>query len=1108
MLKRERTDDLINQRNKLNTYQAQIIKNIRLIEFLKKILATYNKLVSNQCITRISSILCGVSDECICRLGRCPGVHGIKNIGDFKDVIAVLKDKITITRISETQVSHSNTNFELNEILANARDYIINFNIGTDTICNKNKPKDLDIKSCNNLIQSNKLNKKSMDSLLEFFEKQLLMNISEKNEQIEDKFTDKVDIEVKENSLEEIRIRRINQLMSIPNGKNQTVDSDKVIETISKSTILKGGIVSQKFEKGRETNYCHENDQVYSILDPKIIDMLSIYINKSSSNKFRFYNHQSDAIKAILRDKKNVIITTSTSSGKSMCYLLPCIQFAIQNPKNLALLIFPTKALSEDQFMKITQILSFFHPEPPTILPKVNKLDGDTNMNQRREILLKSNIILTNIDFIHWNIELLSCMIYNRLKLLVIDEAHIYTGHFGINTSYILKRLHRGILYYKQKNNYIDSETYTQYIVCTATINNPIEHFKNLIGSEFKDFNDIALIDNDSSSKGESSILIWDCNKYIIKDNTKNYSQIKKNKSYKECINMLIEFYYLNRKLILFCPSRKLVENIKRDLLMALKKINLHNDHQFNFDSDIQIYRGGISQTERRKLESLIFNGKVKIVISTIALELGIDVKCFDSVIVFGYPGSINRLTQQFGRCGRDHKTKSIKVLLLNENNEIDNYISNHGDELLSKQFDSCVINLKNPYLLILHLICLTVETYKFINIKRDSKILDLNSEILVDIIKFLYYRNLIVTYDNSKVQDFVACDLYYNWNRIKNQSEAGIEPACISSLLSLYFENNDQLILNDPKDIYKQIDVRDSDITVSLYDVKDSRVIIDTLPIYNSVRLVYPESIYSINGVLYKTLSVDLTSRRGIVQEIKKGDHRLKQKTVSSGEVSVVMQGNGERYTLSESLESDIISMNIYITGARVTFDIYSYSIFEIINNEWIFMEEKYIQNPLVYSFNTMGMQIKLELSDKFEVEIINIAIHGIIHNVINSLPKFISCNINDISCECPDIKIYNQKDKQTNSITLLLYENKKGGNGYFNELMKLKCTSNGKEVRIIEDIIFNMRDNINSCNCKNGCLNCGFLLYSCIKNNRYINKQMTLNILESIKKIRGSAL
>ncbi|TRY51771.1 Uncharacterized protein CTYZ_00003549 [Cryptosporidium tyzzeri] len=117
-------------------------------------------------------------------------------------------------------------------------------------------------------------------------------------------------------------------------------------------------------------------------------------------------------------------------------------------------------------------------------------------------------------------------------------------------------------------------------------------------------------------------------------------------------------------------------------------------------------------------------------------------------------------------------------------------------------------------------------------------------------------------------------------------------------------------------------------------------------------------------------------------------------------------MQGNGERYTLSESLESDIISMNIYITGARVTFDIYSYSIFEIINNEWIFMEEKYIQNPLVYSFNTMGMQIKLELSDKFEVEIINIAIHGIIHNVINSLPKFISCNINDISCECPDSK------------------------------------------------------------------------------------------------------
>lgn len=143
-------------------------------------------------------------------------------------------------------------------------------------------------------------------------------------------------------------------------------------------------------------------------------------------------------------------------------------------------------------------------------------------------------------------------------------------------------------------------------------------------------------------------------------------------------------------------------------------------------------------------------------------------------------------------------------------------------------------------------------------------------------------------------------------------------------------------------------------------------------------------------------------------MQEIKKGDHRMKQKTVSSGEVSVIMQGNGERYTLNENSDIDIINMNVYITGARVTFDIYSYSIYMMINNEWIFMEEKYIQRPLVYSFNTMGMQIKLELRDKFEVEIINIAIHGIIHTLVNSLPKYISCNINDISCECPDSKFH----------------------------------------------------------------------------------------------------
>lgn len=142
-------------------------------------------------------------------------------------------------------------------------------------------------------------------------------------------------------------------------------------------------------------------------------------------------------------------------------------------------------------------------------------------------------------------------------------------------------------------------------------------------------------------------------------------------------------------------------------------------------------------------------------------------------------------------------------------------------------------------------------------------------------------------------------------------------------------------------------------------------------------------------------------------MQEIKKGDQRLKQKTVSSGEVSVSMQGHGERYTSNTDLDNETIRMKIYIAGARVTFHIYSYSVYEIINNEWVFMEDNYIQKPLVYSFNTMGMQIILELKEKFDVEIINIAIHGIIHNIINSLPKYISCNINDISCECPDSKL-----------------------------------------------------------------------------------------------------
>ncbi|KAF7458913.1 putative ATP-dependent helicase hrq1 [Cryptosporidium felis] len=1071
MVKRERSSDELEKESNLNVYQTQLLKNIRLMELLKSLLEIYNKLVSVNMITRVSSLLCGISSDCLCKLGKCPGIHGLNKLDDFKEILITLGNKIVIYRISETNESLEPESQEINLVLENPRDYSIEIKMDDVTSSKANLTK--------------KLKRRSMEGLVEFFKTQRLNFINSKVESIENCSLESK-IQIKEVNLEETRIKRIETLISMSNGNNRIIDVEEVINIISKSNILKGGIVSRKVEDARETKFCCDSDKIYSILDQRVLSMLKNYLELKDNETFRFYDHQSDAIKAVLIDKKNVIITTSTSSGKSICYLIPSIQMAIKDPKYLTFIIFPTKALSEDQFLKISKLINCLNSEFPGSSLKVNKLDGDINMNQRRDILLKSNIILTNIDFIHWNIELLSSNIFNRLKLLVIDEAHIYTGHFGINTSYILKRLFRGIQYFKQKSKDVQSSVEIQFILCTATIKNPLEHFSNLTGSDSSEAN-TKLVINDTSSRGESTTLIWDCNKY---NNVQNLST-KKNKSYKECINLLIELYYLNRKLILFCSSRRLVENIKRDFLITLKKLNVNYNHQYNFEKDIQIYRGGISQTERRKLEAMIFSGEAKIVISTVALELGIDVKSFDTVIVFGYPGSINRLVQQFGRCGRDHSTKSIKILLLNERNEIDNYISNHCEELLSRDYDSCVINLKNPYLLILHILCLTVESYKSINIQRDSIILNIDSDILRDIIEFLYFRNLLVTFDYSKVDNFCTTEFYYNWNRVHKEKDAGIDPICKLPLLNLYFENGKMLMVNTPKDIYRQVDVRDSDLTISLFDVKDSKNAIDTLPIYTSIRLIFPESIYSINGILYKTLSVDLNSARGIMQEIKKGDFRLKQKTVSSGEVSVLMSGFGEKH--------DASGIQIYIAGAKVTFDIYMYSVYEIINNEWIFMEEKYIRKPLVYSFSTMGMQVKICLKEPFQVEMLNIAIHGIIHNLINSLPKYISCNINDILCECPDIKIHNQKEKQRSIITILLYENKKGGNGYFNELMK-RQDSNGKPVLIVQEILQSMKSKLEECNCKNGCLSCGFLLYSCIKNNKYINKQLTINILDKI--------
>ncbi|KAK6587814.1 hypothetical protein RS030_81217 [Cryptosporidium xiaoi] len=1080
---------------KLNFYQTKLLKSIRSAELLKKLLVVYNKLYAeNQKDIRLSSLLCGISSDCLYKLGKCPGIHGIEYLEDFKSLLFFLKEDIILTKITETK-----SNYCTGNNVKNVDSYISN-NVNT-TIDSINGDDDINENNIRNytfkFIIGGKLNKSNMDNIVNDFKNKINKNINNKCG----------DITIKVSNLknaEEDRIRRINELIDINEANNGEITVENVLNIISKSFLLKGGLVNKKHEEPKETIYCDDEDEIYKFIRVEIIEMLNKYTKSIGIDQFRFYCHQSEAIKELLKGK-NVIITTSTCSGKSMCYIIPSLQYILNDSNHLTLLIFPTKALSEDQLNKINDILSYLSVKNKKVL--VNKLDGDTNMCERREILLKSNMILTNIDFIHWNIELLSQHIHSRLRLIVIDEAHVYTGDFGINTSYVLRRLKRGIHYYREKNELIknnnDSEI-IKYIVCTATILNPCEHFKNItgIGKE-----DIKLVDKDTSYKSESTTIIWDTNKKLD-----NVNMIKKYKSYNECINIIIELYFLNRRLIVFCSSRKAVENMKRELIIILKRLGIEKSKiYFDYENDIQIYRGGISKTERRKLESLIFNGNVRVVICTVALELGIDVRCFDTVLVYGYPGSVNRLIQQFGRCGRDKNIKSLKILLLNENNELDNYISNHSNELLNRKYDSCVINLKNPYLLILHLICLTVETYKNINIIRDLNIMringiDENNGYIHELILFLYYKNVITCdiSDFSKIKkEIESIYWYYNWNRIQNNKydEHELELNNYTSLLNLYFDNylsNNQLILNDIKDAYKNLDLRNSDSTILIYNYNDQKNPIDSIPIYNCVRFIYPESIYSINGVLYNTISIDLSLRKGIVAEIRNGDPRLKQKTVSSGEVSVLMQGNGEKYEIQNE---KLLGMSMYVTGAKVTYNIYSYIIYEYVDNDWLFIEERYIKNPLIYSFSTFGMKIQLEMREKFESEYLNIGIHGIIHNIINKLPKYIYCNVNDVSCECPDIEISKTKEREFSTISLLLYENKKGGNGYLNEL--LKCTSNSK-IKVIEDILVNIYDHINKCKCNNGCLNCGFLLHSCIKNNKYINKQTTMRILENIYQVK----
>jgi DEAD/DEAH box helicase domain-containing protein len=394
----------------------------------------------------------------------------------------------------------------------------------------------------------------------------------------------------------------------------------------------------------------------------------------------QLYTHQAEAFGHVLAGR-NVVTITPTASGKTLCYNAPVLNAILQDASTRALYLFPTKALAQDQLAELHK-LSELVTHGTDIDIGVFTYDGDTPSDARRAIRGKAHVVLSNPDMVHSGIlphHPRWAKLFENLRFVIIDELHAYRGVFGSHLSNILRRLQRICRHYGSDPLFICS---------SATIANPRELAEGLTGRPFE------LVDQNGAPRGEKFFLF--VNPPVVN------AQLGIRRSYlSEARRVALEFLRQNLQLILFAQSRLAVEILTTYLKDAFQGPPGSADV-------IRGYRGGYLPNRRREIERGLRDGQVRAVISTNALELGIDIGALDVSIMAGYPGTIAATWQRAGRAGR-RTTRSAAVLVASSA-PIDQFIVRNPSYFFDASPEHALINPDNLHILLDHVKCAAFE--------------------------------------------------------------------------------------------------------------------------------------------------------------------------------------------------------------------------------------------------------------------------------------------------------------------------------------------------------------------------------------------------------------
>jgi DEAD/DEAH box helicase domain-containing protein len=622
----------------------------------------------------------------------------------------------------------------------------------------------------------------------------------------------------------------------------------------------------------------------------------------TKNNIEQLYSHQSFAFNSV-KQGKNIVVVTPTASGKTLCYNLPVIDEIANNRNTKAIYLFPTKALARDQLKGILAL-----SEQSEIPVKCEVYDGDTPGDTREGIRKNASIIISNPDMIHqailphhpkWK------RVLENLKYIVIDEMHIYTGVFGSHFANVIRRLKRICNFYGAN---------PQFICCSATIANPVELAQNLCGVKFQ------LIDNNGApSSGKHFFFV---NPPIVN------KELVIRKSYLDTSTIFArEFINLGIPTISFARTRMAVEVMTKylkDKASVTKK------------NKIAGYRGGYLPKERRAIEKAIKDRKITFIVSTNALELGIDIGELQGCIISGYPGTIASTLQQAGRAGR--KSDDAIIILIASNMAVDQFIVQNPEYLFKGSPEHGRVNPDNVEILFNHLACASFEL-PF----KEGEI----------------YGNFELQEAMEQLSDMELVNKFGDkWHWIGESY-----PAATFSLRSV---TNDNFVVIDLND-------------------KNNKVIAE-VDFYAAHTTLYEQAIYMLQGKLYQVEKLDYANRKAFVKQVNSEYYTDAIDHTHLNILSNTETQSGFLYSFSKGEVHVLTRVTGYKKIKFYTFENIGYGTVEIPDIEmhttsfWITISDK------------LREQLQVSKSDFTE------SLSGLLYAVKNISSVFLMCDVRDL--------------------------------------------------------------------------------------------------------------